>query len=210
MEAISIRQIQHFLYCPHRWGLLNIDCAWAENYFVVKANLMHERVHEGGHYSSRGKKVYTNLDVWNDETGIYGKTDCVEFIGDKVTVVEYKPSAPDNCLYNVDDAIQVYAQKLCVDNVFSCDSEAVIYYADSKKRVVLPFASEANYYSSLLEDILSSIRKYTDSGYIPPIKKGQKCSGCSMKDLCVPSVLKKAVKAGALKNKIFSELEDDS
>lgn len=209
MEAVSIRQIQHYLYCPHRWGLINIDCAWAENYFVVKANLMHERVHSDDHYSSRGKRAYTNLDVWNDEIGIYGKTDCVEFYDNKITVVEYKPSAPENGLYNVDDAVQVYAQKLCVDNVFSCDSEAVIYYADSRKRVVLPLNSESGYYRSLLEEILMSIRKCIASGNIPPIQKGQKCSGCSMKDLCIPSVLKKSEKSGTLRKKIFSGLEDD-
>ena len=27
---ITIRSIQHYLYCPHRWGLLEIDKAWAE------------------------------------------------------------------------------------------------------------------------------------------------------------------------------------
>lgn len=43
---ISIRMIQHYLYCPHRWGLLEIDKAWAENVFVTKGNLMHERVHD--------------------------------------------------------------------------------------------------------------------------------------------------------------------
>ena len=43
---ITIRSIQHYLYCPHRWGLLEIDKAWAENIFVTKANLMHKRVHD--------------------------------------------------------------------------------------------------------------------------------------------------------------------
>lgn len=45
-ESISIRSIQHWLYCRHRWGLLEINCAWAENYYVTKANLLHRRVHE--------------------------------------------------------------------------------------------------------------------------------------------------------------------
>lgn len=27
-------------------------------------------------------------------------------------------------------------------------------------------------------------------GEIPPIRKNQKCSGCSMKDLCMPSMKK--------------------
>lgn len=43
---IAIRSIQHYLYCPHRWGLLEIDKAWEENIFVTKANLMHKRVHD--------------------------------------------------------------------------------------------------------------------------------------------------------------------
>ena len=209
MEIISIRQIQHYLYCPHRWGLIDIDCSWAENYFVVKADLLHERVHSDGHYSSRGKKVYTDLEVWNDKIGICGKTDCVEFDNGKVTVVEYKPTAPKDGGFNIDDAIQVYAQKLCIDEIFSCSSDAVIYYADSRKRVKLPFDTEADYYDGLLHDILQSIRSNLALGYIPPIKKGQKCSGCSMNDLCIPSVLKKNVKCGSLKKMIAAGLEEE-
>ena len=57
---ITIRSIQHYLYCPHRWGLMEIDKAWAENMYVTKANLMHERVHDPDqNYTIRGKKVYT-------------------------------------------------------------------------------------------------------------------------------------------------------
>lgn len=54
---ITIRSIQHYLYCPHRWGLMEIDKAWAENMYVTKANLMHERVHDPDQsYTMRGKK----------------------------------------------------------------------------------------------------------------------------------------------------------
>ena len=57
IAQIAIRSIQHFMYCPHRWGLLEIDQAWAENVFVTKANLLHERVHDPNrHYSVRGKR----------------------------------------------------------------------------------------------------------------------------------------------------------
>ena len=66
-NEISIRSIQHYLYCPHRWGLIEIDRAWAENYFVTKANLMHERVHDPNQgYLSRGRLVYTSVPIYND------------------------------------------------------------------------------------------------------------------------------------------------
>ena len=80
-EEITIRSIQHYMYCPHRWGLLEIDKAWAENVFVTKANLMHERVHDPDrHYTARGRKVYTSVPVYNDleEYNLYGVTDCLE------------------------------------------------------------------------------------------------------------------------------------
>ena len=78
---IAIRSIQHYMYCPHRWGLIEIDRAWAENIYVTKANLMHERVHDpDGSYTLRGKKVYTSVPVYNDkeEYNLYGVTDCLE------------------------------------------------------------------------------------------------------------------------------------
>ena len=153
MSTVNIRSIQHFMYCPRRWGLLEINDDWAENFHVIKANLMHERVHSGDHeYSSKNKKVISSLSVYNDELDIYGVIDCVEFKRDKngtfikelddkfrVTIVEYKPTKPKDRDFWPSDAIQVFAQKLCVDYVFQCDSEAYIYYADVRRRSLLPF-----------------------------------------------------------------------
>ena len=66
-ETISIRTIQHYLYCPHRWGLLEIDKAWAENYFVTKADLLHKRVHDPERgYRAKDKRIYSSVPVYND------------------------------------------------------------------------------------------------------------------------------------------------
>lgn len=104
MEYISFRSLQHYLYCPHRWGLMEIDRAWAENFYVVKANALHERAHSGVSYSLRGRKTYTDVDLWNDELGIIGKTDCIEESKDGLCIVEYKPIKPKTELVRHDDA----------------------------------------------------------------------------------------------------------
>ncbi len=44
---INIRNIQHYMYCPRRFALMDINKDWVENVFVVKANIMHENVHSG-------------------------------------------------------------------------------------------------------------------------------------------------------------------
>ncbi|HJB14787.1 MAG TPA: CRISPR-associated protein Cas4 [Candidatus Blautia excrementipullorum] len=201
---ITIRSIQHYLYCPHRWGLLEIDKAWAENIFVTKANLMHERVHDPErNYTSRGKKVFTSVPVYNDQEkyNLYGVTDCLELTESssgtainesgekyKICIVEYKPTKPKDMPYREDDLMQVFAQKICVDYVFGSDCEGVIYYSDVRKRIALPLRENFQEYDKKLQNVLREMREHLASGKIPAIRKGQKCSGCSMKDLCMPSI----------------------
>lgn len=200
---IAIRSVQHYMYCPHRWGLLEIDRAWSENVFVTKANLMHNRVHDPDNkYASKNKKVFTSVSVYNDlkQYGLYGITDCLEMAKAKqgitiagsedkynVCIVEYKPSKPRNYEYHEEDLMQVFAQKICVDYVFGCDCDGVLYYADVKRRVSLPLKENFEKYNTQLIQLLEEMRGYLAQGKIPAIRKGQKCSGCSMRDLCMPS-----------------------
>lgn len=192
-REISIRSIQHFLYCPHRWGLIEIDRAWEENFFVTKANQVHNRVHDSKQrYTSKNRKIYTSVPVYNDlaEYNLYGVTDCIEKIGDDYCIVEYKPTKPKERTYNLEDLMQVFAQKICVDYVFSCDCTAEIYYADVKRRFPLPLKENYLEYDKLLKETLNKMREYLIKGEIPEIQKNQKCNGCSMKDLCMPQLKK--------------------
>lgn len=203
-EVIAIRSIQHFLYCSHRWGLVEINRSWAENIYVTKANIMHERVHDPDyHYITKGKKVFTSVPVYNDkeEYDLYGIVDCLELVPDddgvcvdegtdkyKLCIVEYKPTIAKNNGHREEDLMQVFAQKLCVDAVFDCDCEAVLYYGDVKRRYQIDFKENYSIYDSKLRQILSEMRQYLRSGTIPTIRDSQNCSGCSMKDLCMPKL----------------------
>ena len=201
-ETINIRDIQHYMYCPRRFALLSLNRDWSENAFVVKANILHEHVHDGSHeYSDKNKIVRSAVTLYNDlpEYEIFGVTDCIEFYRKKdgitvaghegtfgVRLVEYKPKAPKGTEYNETDAIQVFAQKLCADFVWGCDSEAYIYYTDTRKRVKLPFDTEYDRYDAEIKELLAGMRKLLAEEIIPERKRGQKCSGCSIADLCFP------------------------
>ena len=77
---INIRTIQHYMYCPRRFGLLEIENAWAENVSVVLANIMHENVHLGKHqFKSNNKVDLSSVTLYNDEHELYGDADCLEF-----------------------------------------------------------------------------------------------------------------------------------
>ena len=164
-QEITIRSIQHYMYCPHRWGLIEINKSWGENIFVTKANLLHDRVHDPEKsYTGRGKKVYTSVPVYNDDEqyNLYGVTDCIELKKDKtgitikddnqrykLTIVEYKPTKPKEKDYREDDLMQVFAQKLCVDSIFGGDCDGVLYYADVKKRISLPLKENFEKYNEI-------------------------------------------------------------
>ena len=205
-NEITIRSIQHYLYCAHRWGLIEIGNVWAENYFVTKANLMHENVHTKNVYTKRGAKVFSSVPVYNDEYNIYGVVDCIEaepsekgvhIAGEdkkyNLSIIEYKPTKPKNDDFHYEDAMQMFAQKICVDSVFCCDCKCVLYYADVKKRIELPIRENYNIYDKELKSILSQMQEYLKYGKIPAIKHRQYCGGCSMKDVCMP--LKKPLKS---------------
>ncbi|HHX58032.1 MAG TPA: Dna2/Cas4 domain-containing protein, partial [Clostridiales bacterium] len=81
--TVNIRSIQHYMYCPRRYALLEVNNDWAENAFVVKANIMHENVHDGSHsFSDSNKIVRSAVSIYNDELeyDLYGITDCIEFV----------------------------------------------------------------------------------------------------------------------------------
>lgn len=151
-EQISIRDIQHYLYCPRRFGLLKINDDWQENAAVIKANLLHARVHSGKHsYSSAKDNSESSVWLYHDELGIYGVADCIEYEKDPsapmspilggryaVRVVEYKPTKPKNDEISELDAIQVFAQKICADSIFGVNCEGILYYGDVRRRVKLP------------------------------------------------------------------------
>ncbi|WP_317855194.1 CRISPR-associated protein Cas4 [Chakrabartyella piscis] len=193
MESINIRDLQHFLYCPHRWGLIHIDKIWVENLFVIKANLMHEKVHDREKvvYGKEQKTLHA-VTIFNDDLGLFGVTDSLILEKGKYILMEYKPTQPKGKSFNREDALQVFAQKVCVDKIFGTDTKCYLYYKNQKAKVLLPFREEYDAYYQMLEDTLSEIRGYIEQNQIPPIQKGQKCSGCSFKDICMPTKRKKA------------------
>lgn len=122
--------------------------------------------------------------------------DCLELKKDKngvsvpmheekytVSIVEYKISAPKNGTIRTEDRMQLLGQKICVDSLFSCDADTYFYYHDVRRREKVEF-SENDY--EVLKEILEEIREIKKDGRIPPIRKDQYCSGCSMKDICLP------------------------
>lgn len=214
MDQITIRSVQHYLYCSHRWGLMEIGQLWQENAFVVQGNLVHQRVDSRLHdFKSADKLVISSLDIFDDTLEIYGVADCVEFVKSKsgnyieslngkytVKIIEYKPRQKKSEEAALSEKMQLFAQKLCVDKLFGCNSETYFYYSDTKKRIQIDFSEGYNDFKALLVETLATMRSHLQNGSIPPIGKNRHCNGCSMKDQCLPGNHKYNVKQAIYKS----------
>lgn len=183
---------------------MEFDCSFAENVFVYKGNLVHQRVDSTPDVTSRGVRQAHSVQVHHPDWGIHGVIDCLEFRKDKqgvwvealadtwaIAIVEYKVTAPKQGGYRPEDGLQLLAQKICVDHLFGGDCATFFYYANTKKRVQVTFAPQ-DY--GQLEQVLTQMRDFHQRLTIPPIPENQHCGGCSLKDICLPP---KKVNSGA-------------
>lgn len=202
---IQIRELQHFLYCPHRWGVLHLENGWKENVFTILAEIFHERVHSGEKSYAKGKTILRDVTVYSEKLGLYGKLDCMEIINEKedengiksVNVIEYKPKQPKEEEVALADKLQLYAQYRCVKSQFNCKVNSYMYYRNTKRRLKVEFNEEDE---SLLLKTISEITNCRESGTIPAPIYNNRCNGCSMGDDCMPKVSAINVKKMLLKN----------
>ena len=215
--TVNIRDIQHYMYCPRRFALLNVNNDWHENAYIVLANIMHENVSSGKHkVISPNKYELSNVYLYEDDIDILGIADCIEFIPDtagtyierfdgcfKINIIEYKPTKPKTADFNETDAIQAFGYKLCADHIWHCEAGAYIYYKDVHKRIKLPFTSEYDKYKKMLYNCIENMNDILMKNSIPFREKTQNCSGCSLHDICMP----KATKIN-IKKQILDTLEE--
>lgn len=195
---IPIRALQHYAYCPHRWGMLYMEGRWAENAHTVKGDLLHENVHREALLRSSGAGMaFGGVSLYSERLGIYGKADRIELLrcnkgtaaagapcAYRVRMIEYKPTAPKGEILAA-ERLQLYAQTCCAQEIFQAPVEACMYYADTRRRVAVAFDEEDE---AFLQRILSAIRSAQESGALPPIVLQKGCSGCSMAGECMSRV----------------------
>ena len=95
---IPISALQHFHFCPRQCALIYIDQLWSENVYTAEGSEIHKRAHSGKSESRRSCKILTDVELYSEKYGIYGKSDILELY--KVSKdwipypVEYKRGRP--------------------------------------------------------------------------------------------------------------------
>ena len=102
------------------------------------------------------------------------------------------------------DRLQLVAQALCLEEMFSATiEEGALFYGETKRREIVEITDELR---NEVRDIFEEMHQYYKKGYTPKVKTGKMCNSCSLKELCLPK-LNKNVSAKAYITQMLKEEE---
>ena len=190
LDQIPLSALQHWHYCPRQCGLIHLEQVFDENVHTLRGQAVHAKVDKPGVETAKGVRVERAMPLWQDELGLVGKADVVEFLAGGVAYpVEYKHGSRNKAAdIAACDDIQLAAQAMCLEGMLGKTvGEGAIYYATSKRRRVVPVTPQ------LRADVVQTaqaIRKMFASGKLPPALQAdqatQRCKACSLLERCQP------------------------
>lgn len=207
-DFLQLSGLQHYRFCKRRWTLIHIEHLWAENYRTVDGAAFHENAHNTAYRESRGDVFVTRgVSVFSSELGVSGQCDVVEYRRGSTGIplagkeelwqpfpVEYKRGLPRE---DTGDALQLCGQAMCLETMLCCDiPEGALYYGETRHRQNIAFTSELRVQ---VKELLTQMHELYRRGYTPKVKPTKSCNACSLKELCLPRLMKTRTVADYLK-----------
>ena len=199
-DLLQLSGIQHFSFCRRQWALIHVEKLWSENGLTAAGRVQHERVHDRMKTESRGDElIVRGMPIKSRALGVSGECDAVVFSRKEDGVilhgrrgkwlplpVEYKHGREkvSDC-----DRLQAAAQAMCLEEMFSCRFErAALYYFETKHREYFDVTDELR---ERVTAMFAEMRQYAARGYTPKVKPSAACRSCSLREDCLPVLLRK-------------------
>lgn len=198
-DYLQLSGLQHFVFCRRQWALIHIEHQWAENFRTIDGAVFHENAHDTGFQESRGDRFITRgVSVCSSELGVSGQCDVLEYHRGSTGIpiagkdglwqpypVEYKRGSPRE---DTGDTLQLCGQALCLESMLCCDiPEGALYYGEVRRREKVAFTPELR---NQVRQMLAEMHELYRRSYTPKVKPTKSCNACSMKDLCLPRLMK--------------------
>lgn len=187
LEPIYLSSLQHYLYCPRQFALIELEDVWLENKFTAEGQVLHQRVNQPDKQKRCDVRTAWSLRVSHSGLGIEGVADVVEYHrqpdGSEIPYpIEYKRGKPKE---HRADEVQLCAQALCLEDMEAkCVPEGALFYGEVRRRheVVFDVALRA-----LTLDTIRACRDIVQTKQTPKAQyKATKCRNCSLLEQCHP------------------------
>ena len=198
-DNLLLSGLQHFIFCRRQWALIHIEHQWAENLRTVEGDLLHARAHDETFRETRGELVTVRgIHLQSSALGVSGQCDVLEFRRGDAGIpleghdglwqpypVEYKRGAEKQ----VDaDRLQLCGQAMCLEEMLCCDIPAgALFYGQTRRREHVLFTDEIR---DQVRAALSEMHELYRRGHTPRVKPTKSCNACSLRDLCLPKLMR--------------------
>jgi len=197
-QLLALSGIQHFYFCRRQWALIHIERQWKENESTVAGKLVHKKTDDPFFKETRpGLIISRALPVVSYKLGLFGICDVVEFheSDDGIRLygqdkhylpipIEYKLGKPK---IDKRDEVQLCAQAMCLEHMLSINiSKACFFYAKIRRRHEISLSHALR---DLVKKLSMEMHDYYDRGYTPRVKPNKGCNRCSLKEICLPSMI---------------------
>ena len=161
--------------------------------------MFHQRAHDSKQRERRGDiLILRDLSICSATLGISGKCDVVEFHANPsgievqgesgswdVFPIEYKKGAPKP---HQADELQLCAQAMCLEEMLCCSiTEGALFYGETRRRSTVSFTGDLR---QTVRTMLDEMHRLYRRGHTPKVKITKSCNACSMKELCLPVLMK--------------------
>ena len=208
-DFLQLSGLQHFKFCRRRWALIHIEKQWEENYRTMDGAILHQNAHDTAFQESRGDRFITRgVSIYSAELGVSGQCDVLEYHRGSAGIplpgrdglwqpypVEYKRGKPRE---DTGDTLQLCGQAMCLEAMLGCDiPEGALYYGEIRRRQRVAFTPELRLQ---VQELLEQMHELYQRGYTPKVRPSKFCNACSLKELCLPKLMKNRSVSAYLKS----------
>ena len=198
-DFLQLSGLQHFKFCRRQWALIHIENQWAENYRTADGRILHENAHNSEFSEQRGDRLITrDMRVFSATLGVSGACDILEFHRGSTGIplkgktglwqpypVEYKRGKPKQ---DTEDALQLCGQAMCLEEMLCCEIPVgALYYGEIRHRTEVLFTPDLRLE---VQKLLTEMHASYDRGHTPKVKPTKACNACSLKELCLPKLMR--------------------
>lgn len=196
LESIYLSRLQHYLFCPRQFALIELEAVWAENQFTAEGQVLHKRVNQADQQKRGAIRTVWALRLAHGELGIEGVADVVEYHrqtnGDERPFpIEYKRGKPKS---HRADEVQLCAQALCLEAMEGQTvSDGALFYGEVRRRQAVVFDEELR---QLTMQTIMACREIVQTKITPKaVYQTGKCRHCSLFEQCHPQNFTKSAAA---------------
>lgn len=183
--------LNEYSYCPRLAYLEWVQADFADSADTVDGRRVHRRVDRPSGAIKEPSEPPAKLHARSVELaaprfGMVAKMDLLEVDGLDVTPVDYKRGSPPDVPERAwePERVQLCAQALILEeHGYRCAS-GVLYFAEAKQRVEVPFDAELRARTRALLDGLRAA--VIAEAAPPPLDDSPKCPRCSLVGICLP------------------------